>query len=439
MTSLLKILMGLWWWFSLWNNFFILAITDAAFQEAQDSAPLASQELVCLDDSPSNREQDHAKQQHALWQWHTYWRKIVEVFLPSSLAWMPFSSRTSRQEEAESALTAFLDRVARRQNCDEGLGGSESRCQILQIYSSHHNPLDLCNSAGATSFAAMYELLEPLELELGDRKGKHVEDFAYSPVIHDTSKVAVEPVTDQTSPFISEGWLLSPWWNPLSWTGFSRCNNDALQIYRSRYKLNEEAFAGGSHGEVWRGRRKCFVNDDACNASEPLIFKRLKVESGGYRILEAGLREVYFGNLLRGRDTIYQRHLFTQYDTHFFGENGELWIVFKDAGSSLRSFLYTGTNSGNFIVFTHSWLWTLVRMSLAEDIHEEKKVDQIGGWEPASETMNSTNSSLAVGRELMRSFLRQVRLFNNAQAWCCSGDVQAWCCLGDGLTPAALR
>ena len=108
--------------------------------------------------------------------------------------------------------------------------------------------------------------------------------------------------------------------------------------------MNEEAFAGGSHGEIWRGRRKCFDNNmNDCNSREPLIFKRLKVESGGYRVLEAGLREVYFGNLLRGllSDDGSERPRFTSYVEHFFGENGELWIVFKDAGSSLRSFLYS--------------------------------------------------------------------------------------------------
>jgi len=427
----------------------VYAAEDGREAEEEALLPLSSsgvsQELVCLDDGslPSQRhpQENSKEQQHALKKWHAYWGKISQFWLPSSTRWNPFSSLTSsitsRQEEAEYALSTSLHRVATRRHCSQD-SGSDRRddhpCQFLQVYSSHqqHHQQE-CNSEGGVE---MYELLEPLELELGDRKVKHIEDYAYSPVIHESNKFSVEPIVDhsqeiQQSFLSGSGWSTSaPWWNLLSWKSTTnKYNNEAVESYRSRYKLNEEAFAGGSHGEVWRGRRKCFVGDHNCNPREPLIFKRLKVDSGGFRILEAGLREVYFGNLLRGKDDVYQRQLFTQYDTHFFGENGELWIVFKDAGPSLRSCLYKGTNSGDYVVFTHSWLWTLIRMSLADNQHEEKKVDHslelmdltaeqnnTNGTSEQDNT-NGTESSSVIGRQLMGSFLQQVSGFIAVSPW----------------------
>ena len=399
-----------------WRSFHGVFATSDAHEANEAAAPPASQGLVCLDDSFPEQDPSDLKQQHALRKWHSYWRKVFEVWLPSSFNWIPFASHTSsttRQKEAESALITSLNRIARRQSCDEDPGDvaeSFDLCQILQVYNNHESPQDLCH--GATTFIEMYELREPMEMDLGDRKVKHVEDFAYSPVIHDAHMFAVESATDQSYPELQESFMSSSWltsWGPLSWYSERRYNNEALQIYRSRYKLRDEAFAGGSHGEVWRGHRKCFVRDDACDESEALIFKRLRIESGGYRILEAGLREVYFGNLLRGKDDVYQRHLFTQYETHFFGENGELWIVFKDAGPSLRSFLYTGINSGDFVVFTHSWLWTLIRMSLAEANREDKSAEhQFVVLDSTADTTNSSNASSAAGRQLLRLILQQV-------------------------------
>jgi hypothetical protein len=55
------------------------------------------------------------------------------------------------------------------------------------------------------------------------------------------------------------------------------------------------------------------------------------------------LREVYFGELLAREAEA--SSLVTTYVDHFFreGKKGqiELWIVFENAGPSLRSFLYT--------------------------------------------------------------------------------------------------
>ena len=104
----------------------------------------------------------------------------------------------------------------------------------------------------------------------------------------------------------------------------------------------QRAFAGGSHGEIWKARRRCTAKSIGCDDKKEYIVKRLKIELG-YSVLEAGLREVYFGELL-GR-AAESSNLVTHYVDHFFrkGKKGqiELWIVFENAGPSLRSYLYT--------------------------------------------------------------------------------------------------
>ena len=320
---------------------FLLIVGVALAEDEEQGVPTTpgdqqQHELVCL--NPAAREDRSSpparQKQDALKQWHDYWRRIF-------LQWLP--AQSSFNQEAESALSTSHNRVATTHPCapaenddDANMRGRDHRnCKILQVFDHRQCSVDVA-----------YELFEPLELELGDRKAKHAVDYAYSPVaIQETNNFSVKPVVTDSTPhhwiqdsFLSGGW----WWNYLSsW----RNRNGAIQSYRSRYQMNEEAFAGGSHGEIWRGRRKCFDDNNMndCNSREPLIFKRLKVESGGYRVLEAGLREVYFGNLLRGllSDDDSERPRFTSYVEHFFAENGELWIVFKDAGSSLRSFLYS--------------------------------------------------------------------------------------------------
>ena len=249
---------------------------------------------------------------------------------------------------------------------------------------------------------AYYELVEPLHLELGGKIFKYVEDYAYSPVVvttstnqqpqqpsensgstgivfdnHEESKSPQRHPDDDSleeSPALPRrGWW--QWWIP--W----KILRDRSSKFNHSYKMNDEAFAGGSHGEIWRGRRKCvFTEPLRGNCSEEsLIFKRLKVEKG-FRALEAGLREIHFGTLLR-QLPIESNGLFTQYIEHFFGNDGELWIVFADHGLSLRSFLYTSVDAGGFVVFQQSWLWTLMRVSL----HSKLK--------PTSETNTNNNSS----------------------------------------------
>lgn len=149
-------------------------------------------------------------------------------------------------------------------------------------------------------------------------------------------------------------------------------------------------FAGGSHGEIWRARRRCPIilgsdeyNDSmhenpttssssSCDADRDLIVKRLKIEFG-YPVLEAGLREIYFGELLARE--VESSGLFTSYVDHFFreGKRGqvELWIVFENAGSSLRSFLYTPVDTGGYLVFQHSAFWRKLRRGIAGGRHQD--------------------------------------------------------------------
>jgi hypothetical protein len=244
------------------------------------------------------------------------------------------------------------------------------------------------------------------------------------------------------------------WWIPWSTWRQQRKDDESgghhhQQHHQERYRMKEnKAFAGGSHGQVWRGTRRCddrddddekkrsqtngrraavdsahqyqlslddpprqeqeqdeaaaVDDDDWCN--ESLVFKKLKVEQS-YRILEAGLREVYFGHLLLSKEKQEQQkhendetekktttkagslrpsqggQMFTRYVDHFFLERSnnssapqlELWIVYRYAGPSLRSFLYTGSLVGDYMIFQNSRLWTQLRKSMSASSSRHQK------------------------------------------------------------------
>jgi len=274
---------------------------------------------------------------------------------------------------------------------------------------------------------SLYELIDPIHLELGVRP-KHALDYAYKPVI----ALPASPLIDDTAPILEGTSLaiqgdtalvnlvtISTWWQ--WWFIFMGYpNKDAKNNYE---KMGDHAFAGGSHGEVWRGRRKCSKNDRDCDETKPLVLKRLKVERGT-ALLEAGLREIYFGHILLG-----EHKMFSVYVDHFFRENKsaftrdqqelELWIVYEDAGPSLRSYLYQPSTSGGFVVFQHSMFWTKLRKSTSntnrneqvgdkalsvtrrEDHHNHKQGSQWRGR--GRKSLNS-----AVGRTLMKEVLLQL-------------------------------
>eukprot|EP00970_Alexandrium_tamarense_P001950 scaffold260_cov213-Alexandrium_tamarense.AAC.9 len=147
-------------------------------------------------------------------------------------------------------------------------------------------------------------------------------------------------------------------------------NTEDCDTQQSLYEeAGKHAFAGGSHGEIWRARRHCPTNTTNCDDGKEYIVKRLKIEHG-YFILEAGLREVYFGELLARE--VESTNLFTTYIDHFFREGNrgqlELWIVFERAGPSLRSYMYTPVvdATGGFVVFQHSAFWRRLRRGIGE-------------------------------------------------------------------------
>jgi serine/threonine protein kinase len=95
------------------------------------------------------------------------------------------------------------------------------------------------------------------------------------------------------------------------------------------YELDAKAFALGGSGELWRARR-------IRSGEEEFILKRIANNRA------AGMREAYFGALL-GRNN------FTSEFVESFEEKGELWLVFRDAGKSLNSFLYDLESKGEGI------------------------------------------------------------------------------------------
>ena len=225
------------------------------------------------------------------------------------------------------------------------------------------------NMKSASEPEKQYELVEVLRDDLGTTD-IHNHDFAYRPVVALPSSA-------------HERWKEDEYW----WDNNFHMHNQHDTDYE---KLGERAFAGGSHGEVWKAKRRChqlsvnfgqrsardFPNEDRwydynhrrlrtlCNEDEMLIMKRLKVGKS-YELMEAGLREIYFGDILSRNEE--SSSLFTTYIDHFFHQKHndvqelELWIVFRDAGPSLRSYLYSPLTSGDFVVYQHSAFWTRLR------------------------------------------------------------------------------
>ena len=262
------------------------------------------------------------------------------------------------------------------------------------------------------NFVIRYQLMEPLDLKLGSTV-KHVAAFAYMTVLADQVEQVVtgelSPTSDTDNDLVVsdlsrqsppsrtsrewwQWWI--PWW---SW--------DGSQDHFPNYRMNKHAFAGGSHGEVWRGcRRWNLPSEGSCNAT--LIFKRLKVENG-YRVLEAGLREVYFGRWLADQVRDVAKR-YTGYVDHFYREQNhalELWIVFEDGGSSLRSFLYTGSVYGDYVVYQHSVLWTQLRMS-AQSNQSITLTPSFYKRDPSG-TYNGVTAQ-GIGIFFMREVLRQI-------------------------------
>ncbi len=255
-----------------------------------------------------------------------------------------------------------------------------SRAGTLNLYQGEYNCCPQLHSGdngnGNTNGVSNYDsdLVRQYELVgmITDNLGTlplHIHDFAYRPVIK---------MPENTH----RRWRDDEWW----WDTDS---------FESNYeRVGTRAFAGGSHGEVWAGRRRCHQvanfgqehaeersnrrhqTSNVCNGDQELVMKRLRVDHS-IELMEAGLREVYFGDIL-GRSDGYGK-LFTKYVDHFFHkgltlQDLELWIVFEKAGISLRSYLYTPFDNGEFVVYQHSSLWTWLRTGIQGDKEKTSSV-----------------------------------------------------------------
>eukprot|EP00980_Cylindrotheca_fusiformis_P017830 scaffold5649_cov130-Cylindrotheca_fusiformis.AAC.5 len=342
-----------------------------------------------------------------------------------------------------------------------------------------------------------YELIEPVCLELGIPP-RHYLDYAYTPVLsHDLEPIrkhqqqqqqqppmdrvtndesgggSSSQFTDGTTSSSSSSKELQEattrtctdltmeqdniftnwwkWWLPWSNTAWWKTRGSQ----KNDYKMGNSAFAGGSHGEVWRGRRVCRTSRNAagtataaaddeeeeeqqsyfCDDQQPLILKRLRVENG-YRLLEAGLREVYAGKWIQHEISIGQQSFYTKYVDHFFREipvprtfgryqnsQLELWIVFEDAGPSLRSYIYNPVSSsgGGFVMYQPSNLWSQLRTTKNDDRGSDGENSAISvNWRDPSNNYTNQHADADhdhesfkpkktnYGREIMRTILHQI-------------------------------
>lgn len=277
--------------------------------------------------------------------------------------------------------------------------------------------------------SAFYELVEPIHLELGIQPN-HAFDYAYKPVAtvkggKGSSFVTSDAVTEDKSLTVKGDTALATLVTPTTWWQWwiIFMGNPNTRNKDDYEKMGDRAFAGGSHGEVWRGKRKCSQNEKKCDETKPLVLKRLKVELG-VKLLEAGLREIYFGHILLGED-----EMFSVYVDHFFRETTsaftrthkelELWIVYEDAGPSLRSYLYQAITTGEFLVYQHSTFWTKLRMSTSNATTKKYADDKAlsvtrrefqrkDHRSPQGPRRRKKTLNAAVGRTIMRDVLLQL-------------------------------
>lgn len=103
----------------------------------------------------------------------------------------------------------------------------------------------------------------------------------------------------------------------------------------------------------------------------------------------------------------------TEYVDHFFQERKgglELWIVFRDAGVSLRSFLYTAREVGDYVVYQNSKLWTQLRRSVSTKYRgtdQESPTSLVRAGASANGFHDRRQTSY-YGRTLMQSILHQI-------------------------------
>jgi hypothetical protein len=384
----------------------ILLLRVHATEEHAES----STELLCPHQD-EDKEQTHRPKRNALRSIRDlgkrFWQGFISI-LPGERARPQLAVQVpvvvdliqiqQRKARSSSALTIQSESCVKAYPGDNELViVEEDEPHIGMVLEVYHE------GAGESQVDVAYELEEPLHLELGVT-AKHALDWAYTPVtsssnINGTASSQHEQDLEKNN---NHGWW--EWWLP--W-------GDDKQDHYSQYRMKDGAFAGGSHGEVWRGRRRCRKDQQSEEyCKESLIFKLLRVDRG-YKILEAGLREVYFGRWLAQQQDVHAK-MYTSYLDHFFrerepGRELELWIVFRDAGPSLRSYLYTGVSVGDYVVYQHSKLWTQLRMSISRrqnSTNDDKSVVPLP--DSGDKTGMKDERASLLGRRLMKMLLRQM-------------------------------
>ncbi|CAM9213865.1 unnamed protein product, partial [Chrysoparadoxa australica] len=114
-----------------------------------------------------------------------------------------------------------------------------------------------------------------------------------------------------------------------------------------------------------RGRK---VHGDGREFGDQFILKRMLLERG-QACAEAGAREIFYGEMLRGEERM------ARYVEHFYADKGgiisegdtpvggsELWLVFRDEGESLRQMLYTEVQSDDYVLSGPSALWRSMKL-----------------------------------------------------------------------------
>jgi hypothetical protein len=387
----------------------LLIRVDATEEHAESS----STELLCPHQD-EDKQQPHRPKANALrsirdlgkrfWQGFIS-RLLGERALPQLAGFgavqvpVVVDSIQSQQRKARSSSALAI----RSETCVKAYPGDNELVIVEEDEPHVGMVLEVYHEGAGESLDVSYELEEPLHLELGVT-AKHALDWAYTPVKSSSNSNGAASSQDEQVIEKNSNHAWWEWWLP--W-------GDDKQDHYSQYRMKDGAFAGGSHGEVWRGRRRCRKDQQTEKyCEESLIFKLLRVDRG-YKILEAGLREVYFGTWLAQQQDVHAK-MYTSYVDHFFrerrpGRELELWIVFRDAGPSLRNYLYTGVSNGDYVIFQHSKLWTQLRMSISRgqnSTDDDKSVAPLpdSGDERGAEDERAS----LIGRRLMKMVLRQM-------------------------------
>jgi serine/threonine protein kinase len=145
--------------------------------------------------------------------------------------------------------------------------------------------------------------------------------------------------------------------------------------------------ARGRFGEVWRG----VGHDELSGANVSYVLKRLYLELSTDLHYESGMREIYFGQLLRERlpaATMRFARFVESVEVNRRADRRDLFLVFRDEGVSLHDLIYTTALSDDLqdssaarVVLTRFWrylraeaeafrsiAWQLI--AAARDLHE---------------------------------------------------------------------